>query len=237
MSRRRPVHPRTVVQVALFAVAVVLLVTAIRFVRATAPETTLPPIAEAAPLPGADELVTCERTLPAAPETLEEAAEVEPIGLVQSSEVIECPTAFDGHVVHYVGEVVGDVLQRDGGAWLLVNDDAYALEVGPLQGHSQFRGTNSGLAVWLPAPLPELEPGGADVRGTVIRVQGVVRRADPADGGGLTIRGLTPTSTTIVAEAERIDRPVHRGQVVLALVLALLATALWIVERRARTSR
>lgn len=234
---RRPVHPRAFVQLAAFVAALVLVIAVVTVVRATAPGTTLPPIADAAPDPDDPDLVTCERTLPNAPDTLEAIAEVDPVGRTTSSEVIDCPDAFDRQVVTYVGEVVGDVLQRDGGAWLLVNDDAYALQVGPLQGHSEFAGTNSGLSVWLPDPLPELDPGRADRRGTVIRVDGVIQRTDPRDGGGLTLTALSSDATTIVAESQVIDRPFNRGQAVAAAVFSALAAAVVAMERRTAARR
>ena len=232
---RGPVHPRAYAQIALFLAAVITVIAVVKVVRETAPEVTLEPVAEAAPDPA--DVVTCERTLPNAPETLEQIAEVDPVGRVTSSDVIECPDAFDRQVVTYVGEVVGDVLQRDEGAWLLVNDDAYALEVGPLQGHSQFEGGNSGLSVWLPRPLPDLTPGGADRRGTVIAVDGVIQRTDPRDGGGLTLTALSADSTSIIAEAQAVDRPVHRGQAVMAGIFALVAAAIVLTERRAAARR
>lgn len=232
---RPPIRPRTIAQVVAFVLAIVVLGVAVSLVRATAPGEPLPPIGEAAPDVDDPQLVTCERTLPEVPD--EDIAEVDPVGLVSSSGVMECPDAFDGHVVVYVGEVVGDVLQRDGGAWALVNDDAYALEVGPLPAHNTFAGTNSGLSVWLEEPLPDLEPGNAGRRGTVIRVVGAIRRADPADGGGLTLRAVSAESTTILAEATPIERPVNRGQVALAVVLTLVAAGTYALERRARSQR
>ena len=234
---RGPVHPRAYAQIALFLAAIVVVGAVVKVVRETAPQVTLPPLAEAAPNLDDPELVTCERTLPNAPETLEQIAEVDPVGVVSSSEVIECPDAFDRQVITYVGEVVGDVLHRSRGAWVLVNDDAYALDVGPLQGHSQFRGGNSGLSVWLPAPLPELDPGGPDRRGTVIAIDGVIQRTDPADGGGLTLTALGPDTVRVVAEAQVIDRPLNRGQAVAAVVLALLAAGIVTVERRTARRR
>lgn len=213
----------------------VALVVALRVVRGTAPSVEVPAVGVGAPDPEDPGVVTCERTLPEAPELRGEVAEVEAVGRVRSSEVIECPVAFDGQVVEYVGEVIGDVLQRTGGAWLLVNDDDYALENGPLSaGHDRFSGYNSGLSVWLPDPLPDLEPGRSGRRGTIIRVRGVVRRADPADGGGLTLRALTPDSTTIVAPAVPLERPVNRAQAVLAGVLTVVAAATVVAERRSR---
>ncbi len=232
---RRPIQPRAVAQIVAFVLAVVVIGFLVSWVRSTAPGEPLPPIGQAAPEIDDPQLVTCERTLPEVPD--ENIAEVDPVGLVSSSGVMECPDAFDGRVVVYVGEVVGDVLQRDGGAWMLVNDDAYALELGPLQAHNTFAGTNSGLSVWLEAPLPDIDPGNAGRRGTVIRIEGVIRRADPADGGGLTLRALSAESTTILAEATPIDRPVNRGQVVLAVVLTVVAAGTYALERRTRLQR
>lgn len=234
---RGPVHPRAYGQIALFLVALVVVVVTVRVVRATAPEFTLPPVTTAAPDREAPEVVTCERTLPEAPETQEDIAEVDPVGRVESVHIIECPDAFERQPIIYIGEVIGDVLQRDGGAWVLVNDDPYALEVGPLEGHSRFEGGNSGLSVWLEAPLPDLEPGGPDRRGTIIEVRGRVLRSDPADGGGLTVRAFDAESTTILAEAAPIAKPVNRGQAVAAVVFLMAAAAVVVTERRAAARR
>ena len=234
---RGPVHPRAYAQLAAVIAAVLVVVAVVRVVRDTAPEVTLPPLAEAAPDLDDPDLVTCERTLPNAPETLERIAEVDSVGRVTSAAVIDCPDAFDRQVVTYVGEVVGDVLHRDEGAWLLVNDDDYALRVGPLQGHSQFRGGNTGLSVWVPRPLPDITPGGPDRRGTVIAIDGFIQRTDPGDGGGLTLTALAADSIRVVAEAQVIDRPLNRGQAIAALVFSLVAALAVAVERRAARRR
>lgn len=207
-------------------VAVAGLVT---WLRATAPvsptdtsvENLLPP----------DDLATCDEL-----EAEEEAGTLftdQSVGRAQSGTILSCPFLFDGLLVTYVGEVVGDVLRRDGGAWLLVNDDAYALEVGPLTAGGEPRGTNSGVTVWLPEEYLEFvdEPGRQDVRGDVIQVTGRVNRADPADGGGLTIRA---EDAELLADAVELAIPVHWNQVVAAVVLAIVALALLWRERERR---
>jgi hypothetical protein len=230
----RPIARRTRWQLLAALVAVVLVGVAVQWAHVSAPDAPLDLIAAGATQPGdpALEAVTCERTLPDAPSTAREIADIEPVGRIASSEVLACPDAFDGHVVVYVGEVVGDVLQRRDGAWALVNDDAYALEVGPLSGHREFEGGNTGLSVWLPDDQATLvdEPGNADRRGDVVRVRGVIRRADPADGGGLTLRAV---ETRVVVEAQYLERPVNRAQLWVALGLSLAAVAAVVVERRA----
>lgn len=154
-------------------------------------------------------------------------------GRAFSGEVLACPAAFDGRLVTYAGEVVGDVLRRDGGSWVLANDDAYGLVSGPLGASGEPSGTNSGLSVWLPAPQDELvrTAGRADVRGDVILVTGRVFRADPDDGGGLTIRA---TDVEVIAEAVAVEAPVHWRQVWAAAALGAVAVLLALRDRRLR---
>lgn len=154
---------------------------------------------------------------------------------VTSALVVSCPTRFDGRRVTYVGEAVGDLLVRDGGAWLLVNDDDYALELGPLPGHRDHRGTNSGLSVWLPDPLPDQLTGlgRPGVWGDIVEVTGTIRRTDPADGGGLTLRA---EELTIRQPAQEVDEPLQRPQLLLA-VLAVLAGAGAFLVRHLASSR
>jgi hypothetical protein len=160
------------------------------------------------------------------------AAEVRPGGRVTSEGVLACPPAYDGLRVTYVGEVVGDLLHRDGGAWVLVNDDAYALEVGPLPGHRDLRGTNSGLTVWLPEDLTDALTGlgRPNRRGDLVELGGVVVRADPTDGEGLTLRA---DRLRIVEPSHRVEEPLDRPQLAFALGASAAAAVLWGLRRRA----
>lgn len=232
MSRRQPVSTRAIAQLvaaALVATATIVLLAAL---RSSAPEARLEFLGEASP-PGRGEeaFVTCERTLPDRPTLPEGAAPPEPVGPVRSADVMSCPDLFDGRTVTYTGEVVGDVLDRDGGAWVLMNDDAYALESGPLPAHREFRGGNTGLSVWLPDQLVELAdtPGRPGQRGDVLRVRGRINRVDPADGGGLTLRAF---DADVVAEAAAVEVPVHTAQVAVAGVFAALAVLAVLLQRR-----
>lgn len=206
-------------------VAVGLLVV---WLRATAPAPTADLTITG--LPTADEHVTCAGL---------EGSRVGPggnevAGYVTSAAVLTCPFEFDRLRVRYIGEVVGDVLGRDGGSWVLMNDDAYALRDGPLTAGGIPSGTNSGLAVWLPDPQDQLadEPGRPGRRGDVLEITGTVHRADPADGGGLTIRAH---DVDVLAGAVTIDEPVHWRQVGAAIVLGSLALVVLWHERRRRS--
>jgi hypothetical protein len=150
--------------------------------------------------------------------------------------VVSCPARFDGRRVTYVGEVVGDLLVRDDGAWVQVNDDDYALEVGPLPGHRDRRGTNSGLSVWLPDPLTEQLTGlgRPGVWGDIIEVSGTIRRTDPTDGGGLTLRA---DQLTVRQPARPVDDPLRIPQLALAALSVVAAVSAWTVRRRATLPR
>lgn len=218
--------------------AIVLVAVLIVQLRATLPSHDLEFLVDASQAPElADDVVTCQRRLPGIEDPDEaQAPAPEPLGRVTSTEVVECPDLFDGALVTYIGEVVGDVLQRDGGAWVLMNDDVYALESGPIPSSGEHHGYNSGLSVWLEGDLAELveRPGGPAWRGDVLRVVGVVNRADPADGGGLTIRAR---QADVVAPAVSLPKTVHWPQVIAAGVLAALALGVLLWERATRRRR
>ena len=220
-----PERRSAVVSAALTVAVVVVVALTISWLRDTAPtvEGVDLRVEEAAVPP--EELLTCERLAEEPPDDLPQP------GRATSGQVLECPELFDGLVVSYAGEVVGDVLRRDGGSWLLLNDDAYALEVGPLAETGEFRGTNSGLAVWAPSPQDRrIETAGrAGVRGDVVEVTGTVRRSDPEDGGGLTIRAQ---ELEVLASAVAVDAPVHWRQVAVAGVLVVLTLLLVLRDRR-----
>lgn len=204
------------------AAGVIVLVIAL---RATAPTEQEPSMLVGAedPLAPDSDIVTCRRRLPDVTAIeAEDLEEIEPVGRATSSEIIECPDLFDQQVITFTGEVIGDLLRRDGGAWVLMNDDAYALEGGPLPGSGMYDGYNSGISVWLDEELVDLveHGGGPDWRGTVLRVRAQVERTDPDDGGGLTLRAFTGE---VVGSARRLDHPIHWLQLIAAGVLGLVA--------------
>ena len=161
-------------------------------------------------------------------------AQLLPDGRLTSAIATACPQLLDGRDVVLVGEVVGDVLRRAGGAWVLVNDDDYALEVGPFGPHRERRGFNAGLAVWLPDGLHETlgEPGRHGRRGDVVLVSGTYLRADPDDGGGMSVRA---TALEVLEPSVAVEEPLHVPLVVAAGVGGLVASAAWgWARRRAR---
>jgi hypothetical protein len=185
------------------------------------------------PLASVEE-VTCARR--AGEDAAADVREVFPAGgRVSSTQIYACPAAYDGLRVTYAGEPVGELLPRRDGVWAQVNDDDYALEVGPISGHRELRGFNSGLSVWLPDGLHEQigEVGRPGRRGDVVLLTGVLLRADPDDGGGITLRA---DQLEVLAPGIEVAAPLHRIQAVVAALLVVLAaiTALWARAARQR---
>lgn len=194
-----------------------------------------------------DDEPTCRRFVDEAPiddirQRLDSQAAVERIeeglpsgGRISSTQVYLCPSAYDGKQVTYVGEVVGELLPRRGGAWAQVNDDEYALVTGPVVGHRERAGFNTGLSVWLEGDLADRieAPGRPALRGDVVLLRGTILRADPDDGGGITLRA---TELETLAGPLQLEPPLHTLQVVVAVVLALLAmgASLWARQVRRR---
>lgn len=145
--------------------------------------------------------------------------------LISSSVAVECPAVFDEAPVVVVGEVVGDVIHRAGGSWIQLNDDPYALEVGPLPITGAQAGTSAGLAVWLPDPLDDdLSAGRSDRRGDVLVVRGTFLRTDDGDGGGTSVRA---DGVRLLAPAVTRSEAVAPRAVLVTLALAAAAAAAW----------
>lgn len=143
---------------------------------------------------------------------------------VAAGDLIECPDTYNGAFVRYQGEAVRAVLHRGPRAWLHLNDDPYALEIGPLYEHRTAVGGNSGIPVSVPAEVADAvaHVGDARHRGDTLMVTGVFHRADPADGGGPTIQGHT---VHIISRGRTANRPLHLARAVVAATLTIAAGA------------
>lgn len=149
---------------------------------------------------------------------------------VSSNDLYACPQVFDHQRVRYEGEVIGAVLRRSDGAWVQLNDDAYAADLGPLPAHREFRGGNSGVGVHLPEDLAdEIESvGGPSTTGDVLAVTGVSYQSDPDSGEAAVIRA---SGATVTARGEPISHAALPDRRIAGIVLALLAAGLVVAGR------
>jgi hypothetical protein len=155
---------------------------------------------------------------------------------VSSTDLHDCPEAYDRASVSYEGEVVGAVLRRSGGAWLQLNDDVYADTSGPLPAHRDYRGGNAGIGVFVPDEVADQigVVGGPHTRGDVVAVTGVYHRVDTTSGEVSVIRAQAGEVVRAggTFEDERLpDREIA------AALLAALAVGLVVAERTSARAR
>lgn len=111
---------------------------------------------------------------------------------VTSTDLHDCPETYDRALVSFRGEVVGSPMRREAGAWVQLNDDRYARDLGPLPSHRDYRGANEGVAVLLPHDVAERVDwaGGPGRQGDLVEVTGLFRRVDPDSRDMAVIRAL-----------------------------------------------
>lgn len=232
-GRRRPVRRRNV---ALGAVVALLIVTGVVLLA----EWLHPPIPEpgwpgAADEPSSDPRV--EAACPTIPESLEGgpgpfSPSVGPLtpAAVTSSMLHECPRVYDGALVAFRGEVVGAVLRRADGAWVHLNDDAFAGTGEALPAERDYRSGNDGIGVFVPHDVADRigTVGGPRTRGDVVAVTGVFRRVDPITQEVAVIRAVAGDVTERGQSFEDVRQP---DREVAAGLLAVAAFLLVVRER------
>lgn len=154
---------------------------------------------------------------------------------VSASQLVDCPDAYDGVQVVYTGEAVRAVLLRQERAWLQVNDDPYALDLGPLPEHRTSVGGNSGIPVHAPVEAVGAISylGEYRAQGDLLEVNGIFRRADPYDGGGPAIAA---DSVRVVRPGRRVVHTVSAARIAAAGLLTVIAIGLAALRRRRRAS-
>ncbi len=145
-----------------------------------------------------------------------------------SAQLVEKPGVFDGTEIEFTGEVIGEVMNRPGGAWVHLNDDAY-MERNVEEG-AELGGYNSGQAVWVPGGMAEAITRAGDYhnQGDIVRVTGVFNAACPEHGGDMDIHAR---ELVVVTPGHAVVDPVPSWKPVLALVLAVFAAALFALNR------
>jgi hypothetical protein len=94
---------------------------------------------------------------------------------IPSSELINNAKAYDGEMIIYSGEVIGDIMVRGDNAWINVHD-----------------GQNA-LGVWVAKDLVKdiFYTAGYKYSGDIVEVKGIFHRACPQHGGDLDIHAVS----------------------------------------------
>lgn len=145
-----------------------------------------------------------------------------------STDLVEAPKEFDGTEVTFRGEAIGEAMVRGDMAWIHINDDAYYVK--NVEEGAQLGGYNTGMAVWLPAELVEdLEfYGDYKHEGDIVEVEGTFNDACAEHGGDMDIHA---TSLRVVDVGHVVVDPISPGKVVWAAALALVALALYLINK------
>ncbi|MBN2247895.1 MAG: hypothetical protein JW733_04280 [Coriobacteriia bacterium] len=142
---------------------------------------------------------------------------------VSSTVLIEEPAVWDGRVVTFTGEAVGEAMVRGDEVWLHLNDDAYA--GGSIASGALPQGYNSGLAVVVDAEDARVVTVFGDYRhqGDVVEVSGVFNAACPEHGGDMDVHA---TGIRVVREGAVLDHaPGTSSFVLLGIAFAAAVTA------------
>jgi hypothetical protein len=140
-----------------------------------------------------------------------------------STALVEDAAAWDGHIVRFVGEAIGEAMRRGDRCWIHLNDDAYGL-AGP-RDEVVRAGANSGIGVWVTAEQAGAIACFGDYRrhGDLVEVAGVFHAACPQHGGDLDIHAAT---LRIICPGYPTAHPIQPSRMVAAAILAVLTLAL-----------
>ncbi|MFH1046440.1 MAG: DNA-binding protein [Candidatus Omnitrophota bacterium] len=119
---------------------------------------------------------------------------------ISSTELINNAKQHDGQTVRYAGEVIGEIMARQGHAWINVND-----------------GKNA-LGIWVDKTLLKdiKYSGGYQTQGDWVEVQGVFHRACREHGGDLDIHA---DSVMLVRPGAALAHPLEKAKVKAGIVL------------------
>ena len=145
-----------------------------------------------------------------------------------SSALVESPKEYDGSEVTFAGEAIGEAMVRGDMAWIHINDDPYYVK--NVEEGAQLGGYNTGMAVWLPASEVEKMTYFGDYKheGDIISVTGTFNAACGEHGGDMDIHA---EGLEVLEAGHDVIDPVSPGKVAWAVGLALLAGALYLVNR------
>ncbi len=130
---------------------------------------------------------------------------------LSSSELIQNAKQYDGKLVTYSGEVIGDVMLRESGAWVNIND-----------------GDNA-LGVWMDASCAKAinYTGSYKARGDNLEVTGIFHRACLEHGGDLDIHAQAVLK---LANGRMVKEAANLNKITLSLILLGALFIIWILS-------
>lgn len=151
-----------------------------------------------------------------------------------SAALVEDAADWDGQVVRFAGEAIGESMRRGDHTWIHLNDDAYGL-AGPGEAVTRA-GANSGIGIWVTAEQAGRIARFGDYRlhGDLVEVTGVFHAACPLHGGDLDIHA---ESLHIARAGYSTAHPISPSRVIAAGILAVMTLVMlaFLAARRRHT--
>jgi hypothetical protein len=121
---------------------------------------------------------------------------------VNSASLVDNANAWNGHVITFKGEAIGEAMARGRMAWIHLNDDAY-MEKNIEEG-AKLDGSNGGQAVWISEGLALKIRFFGDFKhqGDLVKIGGTFSAACLQHGGDMDIHAST-------LEIVRVGHPVY----------------------------
>jgi len=131
---------------------------------------------------------------------------------ISSTELIKDAKQYDGKNVTFRGEAVGDIMIRGEHAWLSVND-----------------GSNA-IGIWIDKELINniQYVGSYEIKGDIVEVTGVFKRACPEHGGDLDLHAYQIIK---IASGESLPKTRSLKKIYIALLLFILISLIYLLRR------
>jgi hypothetical protein len=148
-----------------------------------------------------------------------------PVGVeVNSAALVENANFWNGRIVTFTGEAIGERMVRGKMAWIHLNDDAYMgknIEEGAALG-----GYNSGQAIRIPANLAQkiLFFGDYKHAGDIVKVTGTFNAVCRDHGGDMDIHA---SSLEVLRTGHPVSRMLNIFRVILGVLLFIVAGAFY----------
>jgi hypothetical protein len=153
---------------------------------------------------------------------------------VKSASLVENANLWNGRMITFKGEAIGECMVRGKMAWIHLNDDAYMeknIEEGAALG-----GYNSGHAVWVSAEMARKIRFFGDFKhdGDIVKVAGVFNAACREHGGDMDIHA---SSMEILRVGYPVPHIVNKHRALVAVLLFFFAGGFYGVRRIAERRR
>jgi hypothetical protein len=155
------------------------------------------------------------------------AAQQAPTASPGSAALVEDAQHWDGQVVQFIGEAIGEAQRRGDMAWIHLNDDAYGLAIAGAD--TPLAGSNSGIGVWVESAMASRITSFGTYRrhGDLVEVTGTFHAACPQHGGDTDIHA---TSLRIVRPGYTTVQLIRSSRMIAAAILAGLTLGLLFVN-------